>query len=394
MALLPQNGEAGVVPHQATRDRLEVTATRIVLAHDYLTQRGGAERVALHLAKAFPAAPFFTSVYAPRATYEGFESIDVRTSYLQRLGPVRRDPRLGLPLLANAWSTLSLPDADVVIASSSGWAHGVRAPEGARKIVYCHNPPRWLYQTDQYCRSTAQTLALRAVRSRLTAWDQRAARSADLYLANSTSVARRIEQVYGVEAVVAFPPMTMDTTAEQTPVEGLEPGFWLTVARGRGYKNVQAVSEGVGLFGEGQLAIVGSSAPTTGARPHERWCGVVSDAQLRWLYANARGLISVSHEDFGLTPLEANAFGTPAVVLRDGGFLDSTAPGVSGWWVEEPTAPAVLDALLTLPSFDADAVRCHADGFSADAFSRRIRALALGKPVRMSTREPVARVAV
>ena len=103
--------------------------------------------------------------------------------------------------------------------------------------------------------------------------------------------------------------------------------------------------------------------------------GVVSDAQLLWLYANARGLVSVAQEDFGLTPLEANAFGTPVAVLRAGGFLDSTAEGMSGSFIEEPTADCVRDTLRTFPNFSADLIRKHAATFSEDAFAGRLREL-------------------
>ena len=123
---------------------------RIVrLVHDYLTQRGGAERVVLSLARAFPGAPLHTSLYEPATTFPSSARVDVRPTPLNRLAPLRRDHRLALPLLAPAFSRLRI-DADVVVCSSSGWAHGARVT--GRKIVYCHTPARWLYQADRYLR--------------------------------------------------------------------------------------------------------------------------------------------------------------------------------------------------------------------------------------------------
>jgi glycosyltransferase involved in cell wall biosynthesis len=167
--------------------------------------------------------------------------------------------------------------------------------------------------------------------------------------------------------------VSIDATAAQEPVDGLEPGFWLTVARGRGYKNVAAVIEGVQRAGGQQLAVVGSPAPGYISSPGVRWLGVVSDAQLRWLYGHARALVSVSNEDFGLTPLEANAMGTPVAVLRAGGFLDSLAEGRSGVWIEAATPAAVEAALRGFPEFCSDDVRAHADRFSVDSFAERLR---------------------
>ncbi len=357
---------------------------RVALAHDYLTQRGGAERVTLALTRIFPGATLHTSVHEPSRTFAGFAAVDVRTSFLQRLPPLRRDPRVALPLLARAWDGTAVTDpaVEAVVASSSGWAHAIGVPEGCAKVVYCHNPARWLYQTAEYLPSRTAQRVMDRLGGPLRAWDQRAAATADVYLANSRIVAARIAHVYGVDAEVLPPPVSIDVTGPQTPVEGLEPGFWLTVARGRGYKNVDAVIDGVTALGDGQLAIVGSPAPGastlvgTGAGAGTRWLGVVSDAQLRWLYAHARALVSVSREDFGLTPLEANAFGTPVAVLRAGGFLDSLDEGTSGVWVEQPTAAAVHDALRAFPVLDPVAVRRHAARFDEAAFGARLREIA------------------
>lgn len=348
---------------------------RVCLAHDYLTQRGGAERVALTLLRAFPGSPMLTSVYTPERTFPGFAEHDVRTGPLQDVAPFRRDPRLALPLLARAWSrtVVTGADADVVLASSSGWAHGVTTTPDVGKIVYCHNPARWLYQQQDYVAGHgARAAVLAPLRSRLTRWDAAAAHSADRYLANSTSVARRIEHVYGIEAEVLSPPVSVDTGGARTPVAGLEPGFVLTVARGRGYKNTAVVEEAVsGLRGE-RLVVVGGAGTDAPAPDGVRRLGVVSDSELRWLYANARALVSASHEDFGLTPLEANAFGTPVVVLRAGGFLDTLDEGVSGVFFDRPQVEDVRAALRELPDLDPVAVRRHAARYSPERFAVRL----------------------
>lgn len=348
---------------------------RVAIAHDYLTQRGGAERLVLAMVEALGRPPVVTSLYAPALTYPEFRDVDVRTGPLQKLPRLHADPRLALALLPAAWNRTHAPDADVVVASTTGWAHGVQVADRTALVAYCHNPARWLYQTEDYLPSRWQRAALRPARGYLARWDRRAAARVDTYIANSTAVAGRIERVYGIEAEVLHPAVSLDVTAEQEPVPGLQPGFWLTVGRGRGYKNVRAVVDGVGQVSGEQLAVVGSPPPGEADHPHVRWLGVVSDAQLRWLYANARALVAVSYEDFGLTPVEANAFGTPVVVLRAGGYLDSTVEGVSGIFVEEPTAGSVADGLRRLPELDREAVLAHADRFSQRSFAERLRGI-------------------
>src|ERR671936_577759 len=136
---------------------------RIALAHDYLTQRGGAERVVLSLVRAFPHAPLYTSFYEPAGTFPEFAPVDVRTSPLNLVAPLRRRHRLALPLLASAFSRVRIA-ADVAICSSSGWAHGAHVD--GRKVVYCHAPARWLYQTSRYLgeRGVLQRAAVASLR--------------------------------------------------------------------------------------------------------------------------------------------------------------------------------------------------------------------------------------
>ena len=345
-----------------------------VVAHDYLTQRGGAERVALALLSAFPGAPMVTSVYDSTRTFPGYGGHRVRTSALQQIPLFRRDPRFALPLLASTWGRTIVSSADVVVASSSGWAHGVVTTPGVRKIVYCHNPARWLYQPDDYVNGSRQGKAVMAVlRKRLIEWDLRAAQSADRYLVNSSVVRDRVRRVYGINAEVLSPPVSVDVHAERQAVPGIKPGFFLTVARGRAYKNTDTVAEAIaGLSGHRLVVVGGDRRSTSGQTTH---LGVVTDAELRWLYAHARALVSVSHEDFGLTPIEANAFGTPALLLRSGGFLDTLREGVSGAYIDEPTAGAVRSAVRVMDEFDPAAVTAHATTYSIESFVSRLHAI-------------------
>ena len=135
-------GSVATMEHDAS-----LPSPRVALVHDYVTQRGGAERVVLAMAAALPGAPLYTSLYEPASTYEEFGSIDIRTSPLDRVALLRRKHRLALPLLAATFSRMHV-DADVVLCSSSGWAHGARTD--GRKIVYCHSPAKWLYAPDRY----------------------------------------------------------------------------------------------------------------------------------------------------------------------------------------------------------------------------------------------------
>jgi glycosyltransferase involved in cell wall biosynthesis len=365
----------------------------VSVAHDYCTQRGGAERVALILLQAFSQAELITSLHHPGNTFGGFADHVIRTSHLQRYSAFRRDPRRAFPVLAHAWDRLAAPDASAVVCSSSGWAHAVQVPPGVRKVVYCHNPARWLYQADDYLRDRPRAVAAaaEAISPWLRRWDRRAAETADVYVANSGAVAQRIKAAYGIDAVVVNPPSALDPEGHQQPVPGVEPGFLLSVGRARGYKHINVVAEAVSRYGKAHLVVVGGYDGVE-RLPHVTRLTDVSDDELRWLYANASAVVSLSHEDFGLTPVEGFRFGTPAVLLRGGGFLDSMVEGVTGTFAEAPTHQAFIDALEQLPgSFDTEAIRRHSRKYTTSSFQATMRRLVLGTTAPAATGPMVPR---
>jgi glycosyltransferase involved in cell wall biosynthesis len=353
------------------------TGIRVAVVHDYLTQRGGAERVVLSLMAAFPGARLVTSVYDPAKTFPEFDQYDVETTWLNKVPVFRADPRRAMPFLPMAFSGVELDDVDVVICSSSGWSHGVRTD--APKIVYCHNPARWLYQRHQYVEEHGPLVRsfVKVLSPYLKWWDQRAATSATTYLANSVAVAGRIHREYGITAEIVPPAITIDRTADQRPIAGLEPGFLLTVSRARGYKNVDVVCEAMADLPDERLVVLGG-LPSGSWSPRLTGVSDLTDAELRWLYANCSAVVAASHEDFGLTPVEGYTFGKPAVCLRAGGFLDTMVEGTTGVFFDELTPASVAAGVRSLRAADVttEDILDHAAGFGFDAFRDRVVAVA------------------
>ncbi len=357
-------------------------ASSIVLVHDYLSQRGGAERVVLSMTRAFPGVPLFTSIFEPQLTFPAFSKVDVRTLCLNRVKPFRRHHQLAFPALAPAFSRLHL-DAEVVICSSSGWAHGART--SGRKIVYCHNPARWLYQRADYLGEhppVIAKLALGVATPGLVRWDRRAAISSHRYLANSSVVRRRIQIAYGVDAEVLPPPPSLDPAQLRESVPGLDSGFFLCISRLRPYKNVEAVIGAFAKLPEDQLVIVGKGPTERALRntapSNVRFVGTVPDTRLRWLYANCRAVVAASHEDYGLTPVEAAVFGKAAVVLRWGGFLDTVVEGETGVFFDQSTPDLITRAIREIKAAPTNPAKIveHARRFEEWRFVDRIRAIA------------------
>ncbi len=350
---------------------------QVVIAHDYLTQRGGAERVVLAMARAFPAAPIVTSLYEPDATFPEFSEHKVKTSALQRIAVLRRHHRLALPLYAPIFSTTHV-DADLVLCSTSGWAHGVRTT--GRRLIYVHNTARWLYQTGAYLRKhpPAVRSAARVLGAPLRRWDRTQGRSGELVLANSRTVRDRLARSWGVDAEVLYPPHGADLGAVREPVNGLEPGFLLAVSRLLPHKRVDVLTSAMERLPGQRLVIVGNGPQARALRlaapTNCHFLEDVPDSQLRWLYANATALLSATHEDLGLAPLEAMAFGRPVAVLRAGGFLETVVEDETGVFFDSPSPADVVGAVhrLGAQGFDEKRIAAHAQRFDETSFARQL----------------------
>ena len=289
--------------------------------------------------RTFPNARLVTSCWNPATTFTEFSDYDTETLWTDRVRAFRTDPRRAFPFLGRAFAEHVIDNADIVICSSSGWAH--RVTSLAPKIVYCHNPARWLYQPDDYFRGAPRWMqsAFVAGTDGLRHSDAIAADGAAAYLVNSSTVADRVRATYGLDAAVVAPPRGLSPAGPLDPLPGVEPGYLLTISRLRGYKHTERTIEAMTLLPHERLVVVGGRPEW--ANDQVTVVQNVSDAGLRWLYANAAALVAVAHEDFGLTPVEAQAFGTPSVVLRAGGYLDSTVEGSTGVFVNVATPEAI-----------------------------------------------------
>jgi glycosyltransferase involved in cell wall biosynthesis len=355
------------------------------VVHDYLTQRGGAERVALTLTKAFPDAPLYVTLYEPETTYGEFKAIDVRVSWLNRYSIFRKNHRLALPLLPAAVKSLKI-DADLVVVSSSAFGHGITTD--APTLVYCHTPPRFVYLSDEYLGTGAVgrliNSVLKVFKPAFRRFDQNAAKRASAYLSNSSVVRERIGEAYEIDAPVLFPPHSIDLSGNRDEVPevtakfGHEP-FCLVVSRLLPYKNVDKLVAAFGNLPDHRLVIVGSGplAPQLQAALPANAVMVsgISDSQMRWVYANAEFLMAPSYEDFGLTVIEAAAWGVPAVALRAGGYLDTVVEGQTGVFFDKADPESIADAVerAYLGEWNREAVREHAEKFSEANFIKQIR---------------------
>jgi glycosyltransferase involved in cell wall biosynthesis len=342
----------------------------VAIVHDYLNQRGGAERVVLELARIFPAAPIYTSLYRADSTFPEFGARDLRTSPLDRL-PVDRGFRNCFPLFPAAFGSFGRLEHDVVISSSSGWAHSTRTVRAAFHAVYCHTPARWLYG-GEHLGASRRRRALRPVLGGLRQWDRAAARRADLYIANSHEVRRRIERHYRIQAPVIYPPVDVERFTPRPRGERL-----LVVSRLLPYKRVEVIVEAATRVGLG-LDVVGVGPELAvlqhRAGPSVTFHGRVPDAGVTRLVEGCRALVLPGREDFGITPVEAHAAGKPVIAYAAGGALETVEDGRNGTFFPRHDPSDVLDAIercdaiATIP----EEIAAGARRFSRAAFHDRL----------------------
>lgn len=348
----------------------------VALVHDYLLVRRGAERSFLEIAKLWPDAPVFTLLYDEVGMGPDLSGRDVRTSYLQRL-PVRQSGfRRLLPLCAHATGTLDLEPFDLVVSSSSAFAHGVRTREDATHVCYCYTPFRYAWYEEQRALSEVPgplRPLLRRTLSSARRWDVAAARHVTQYVAISDLSRERIARYFGRDAPVVHPPVELDRFTPGEPED-----FFLVVCELVRHKQVELALEAA-RTARRPIKVVGSGpdAPRLQAAfPEANFLGRISDEELAEVYAHCRALVVPNVEEFGIAAVEAQAAGRPVLAVDAGGARETVVAGETGAFVETGNADAMARAMATIDweAFrPADAVD-NAKRFSAESFASRIRA--------------------
>jgi glycosyltransferase involved in cell wall biosynthesis len=347
---------------------------RVALSHDYLLVMRGAERTFAAMADMFPAAPIFTLLYDESGTNGRFASRSITTSWLQRLGVGQAGFRRLLPLYPLAIERLALPPSDVVLSSSSAFAHGVRVPEGAVHVCYCHAPFRYAWY--EQARALGEVPLpfrplLRLQLARMRRWDLSASQRVDSYVANAELTRERIKRFYGRDATVIHPPVETHRFAPGVPGDSL-----LVVSELVAHKRVHVALEAA-RRAAAPICIVGSGpdhAALAEAYPEARFLGRASDEELPELYAGARAVIVAGVEEFGITAVEAQASGRPVIAAAAGGALETVLNGETGVLARPDDVDSFAGAIEEIDALDFDPDRAveNAARFSVATFRRRL----------------------
>lgn len=372
---------------------------RVALVHDYIKEFGGAERVLMALHQMFPEAPIYTAFVAKGSTCEqtflkaGAKLVPSWLNFLLRHRNLHSPFRFLIPLV---WESFDFSEYDLVILSSSGYiTKPVRIPKGVKVICYCHTPPRflWGYQISaEWARYPILKMGSEILAHFLRLYDQMGANRVDEFVANSETVKARIWKHYRKEAFVVNPPVEVVEIKKQTAGIKREANekFFLVVSRIVGGKGIPMIMEAFNKlrrqprFKDFKLKIAGKS---TGLQWESRkinaqkaegieFLGEVSDAEKVDLMARATAFLAAEQEvDFGITPVEAMAAGTPVVAFASGGYLETVIEGKTGTFFEKYEAESLVKALERLAKLKISKDDClkQAEKFSKEKFVLEMR---------------------
>ena len=352
--------------------------SRVALVHDFLVDVRGAERVFLAVCELFGEADLFTAVYDEEGTEGRFAHRTVHTSYLQRVRPNARTFRALLPLYPAAMESLDLRGYDLVISSSSAWAHGVIPDEDAVHVCYCHNPFRYAWNARQEtlaARGPVARAALGAVFQRWRQWDWIAAQRVGAYVANSQTTKRRVARYFGREATVLHPPVDVERFTPATPGDA-----YVVLSELMAHKRIEVA---VRAFNELRLPllVVGNGPDARRlhrmAGPTVSFTGRVSDAEAARILARAQALVVTATEEFGIAAVEAQAAGRPVIALQEGGLRETVIEGETGAFFDAPEPEALAEVVLAFDALAVDPAACVASArrFDTAQFRRGLRSV-------------------
>lgn len=351
-------------------------AYRLAIAHDALVYRGGAERVVSAWLTRWPNVPVYTSCYLPGATYDVFKQADVRVSFMQKM---TNDPNVVMrrlfPLMVPGFWSFDLSGYDVVLSSAAYAAKTIRVPENVCHLCYCHSPLRLAWRPGDYLSSRTNQLkrfALLALSAVFRQWDYQVAQKVDFYATNCQNVARRIQKAYHRTAEVIHAPIDFSRYQIQSEPEN----YYLIVSRLFEYKRVDLAIQAAKQLKK-RLIIVGEgpqrpelSHLAEGSNGLISFLGYAPEEELLRLYAGCQALIFPQEEDYGLTPLEAQASGRPVVAYGAGGALETIIDGETGVFFHEQTVESLIDGVQRAESmrFEPNMARQNAARFDIDPF--------------------------
>lgn len=355
----------------------------IALVHEFLVTWGGADLVVQKFGELYPAAPIYTAIHDRPAMEEYFRDREIFTSFLQKMPLATRKHRFYMPLFPLAFESFDLTSYDIVLSSHHMAAKSVITTSDTCHICFVHTPMRFAWEFFPHYMAEFGALSrplMRLFFHYLRMHDVAASGRVDYYIANSHNTARRIRKHYRRESEVIHSPVI----ASNFHVSDRPGDYYLVLSRLVPYKRVDLAVEAFNRLGR-KLVVVGDGPEKKRLKEmagrNIEFVGFAPAEEVADYYANCRAFVFPGEEDFGITPLEAQASGRPVIAYGAGGALETVVEGKTGMFFEEQSAGALAAAVENFDDGDVDPaeIRRHAEGFDVEVFKKRINDFVRGK---------------
>lgn len=360
---------------------------KIAIVHDWLVNYAGAERVLEQMLLQYPQADLFSVCdFVPEAERGFLQGHQPVTSFIQHLPGARKRYRSYLPLMPLAIEQLDVSSYDVVLSSSHAVAKGVLTGPDQLHISYVHSPIRYawdlqhLYLRESKLDSGLKGWVAKYLLHKIRPWDLRTANGVDQFVANSQFIARRIWKTYRRKAEVIYPPVDVGSFTLHTQKEG----FYLTASRMVPYKKIDLIVEAFSGMPDKRLVVIGDGPDMTKIRAkagsNVSLLGYKDFATLRDYMQRAKAFVFASEEDFGITPVEAQACGTPVIAFGKGGALETIRgldhPNPTGVFFDEQTTATLRESVKAFEAVQSqltpDECRNNALRFAPERFRQEL----------------------
>jgi len=354
---------------------------KIALVHYWLVGMRGGEKVVESLCRLFPHIDIYTLIYNKDKVSDLVSSKKIYTSFIQKMPFAKKKHQLYLPFMPVAVEQFDLSGYDIVISSESGVAKGVLTKPETCHICYCHSPMRYLWNMyfDYLNNEKIGCLKKNFIRwyfNYLRVWDLASSFRVDYFICNSNNVRKRILKYYNRDSAVIYPPVSVDGFKFSEKKED----FYLVISQLVSYKRIDIAVDAFNISGK-NLIIIGDGPErkklVKKAGKNIKFLGWQENEVLKEHYSNARAFIFPGEEDFGITPVEAQASGTPVIGYGKGGLLETVIDGVTGLFFEKQDALSLVEAIERFEkiehSLDRLKIRENSKKFDVSIFENDIK---------------------
>ena len=352
---------------------------RIAVVHEWFVDYSGSEKVVEQMLNCFPESELFSLIeFLPEKLRFFIKNKKVTTSFIQRLPFAKTNYRNYLPLMPFAVEQLNVSKADIIITSNHAVSKGVISNSNQLTICYCHSPIR--YAWDLYFDYLEQSnlnrgitgLFAKFVLHKIRQWDLSTVNRVDYFIANSNYIARRIKKIYNREATVIHPPVDI----EEFSLKHEKENFYMTSSRLVQYKKIDLIVRAFNEMPEKRLVVIGDGAEMKKiksiAGKNIELMGFLEKKKLVDYMQRAKAFVFAAEEDFGITPVEAQACGTPVIAFRKGGCMETIIEHKTGLFFNDQHKDSIIDAVKKFENiahiFDPSEIRKNAERFSNERF--------------------------